>query len=339
MKKNLLYLFTVLCTLSFFTACSDDDEKDPVDNGWKEISATYQAETLVLNEVANKEGAIQTVKVDATSAEAASVALGNVIPGEAEVKLDAKLVKSADGSYSMTGENSNSDRVVSITGSVKEGVLTIKTAVKITSPFVGKWSLKITEDASIGNDPVADVILNIKTPDGSGDFISAMAKSMLGQIIAKKVKSVDVTFGEDGKLGIDFETIEANATAELVKTILPVLDLRYYVKTTDGNSQLYLAVNKALLNSLDGIINDKQALAALTELTKLLADGGGYYGIPLNSKIDNDYVQLYVSKDFIQQLLPVITPLIPAEMMQQLSVILPVIQNATELDFGLGFTK
>lgn len=27
MKKNLLYLFTVLCTLSFFTACSDDDDE------------------------------------------------------------------------------------------------------------------------------------------------------------------------------------------------------------------------------------------------------------------------------------------------------------------------
>lgn len=338
MKKNLLYLFTVLCTLSFFTACSDDDEKDPVDNGWKEISATYQAETLVLNEVTSKDGALQTVKVDATSADAASVALGNVIPGEAEVKLDAKLVKAADGSYSMTGENSNSDRVVSISGSVKEGKLAINTAVKITSPLVGTWNLKISEDAGVGM--AADVILNVKTPDGSGDLISGMGGPILGQLIAKKVKSVAVTYGEDGKLGIDFETIAADdANAQLAKTILTVLDLRYYVKTTDGNSQLYLAVDKSLLGLLKGIIKDEQTLAALTELTKLLADGGGYYGIPLNSKIENDYVQFYVSKDFIQQLLPVITPLIPAEMMQLLSGILPLIQTATVFDFGLGFTK
>ena len=29
MKKSFLYLFTVLCTLNMFTACSDDDSKDP----------------------------------------------------------------------------------------------------------------------------------------------------------------------------------------------------------------------------------------------------------------------------------------------------------------------
>lgn len=28
MKKNLLFVFTMLCALSFFTACSDDDNSD-----------------------------------------------------------------------------------------------------------------------------------------------------------------------------------------------------------------------------------------------------------------------------------------------------------------------
>lgn len=27
MKKNLLYLFALICSVSLFTACSDDDEK------------------------------------------------------------------------------------------------------------------------------------------------------------------------------------------------------------------------------------------------------------------------------------------------------------------------
>ena len=34
MKKNLFFVFTMLCALSFFTACSDDDENKTVD-GWK----------------------------------------------------------------------------------------------------------------------------------------------------------------------------------------------------------------------------------------------------------------------------------------------------------------
>ena len=44
MKKNLLYLFALICSVSLFTACSDDDEK--TDDSWKAVSATYSAETL-----------------------------------------------------------------------------------------------------------------------------------------------------------------------------------------------------------------------------------------------------------------------------------------------------
>lgn len=46
MKKNLLYLFALICSVSLFTACSDDDEK--TDDSWKAVSATYSAETLKL---------------------------------------------------------------------------------------------------------------------------------------------------------------------------------------------------------------------------------------------------------------------------------------------------
>ena len=37
MKKNLFFVFTMLCALSFFTACSDDDD-NKTDDGWKAIS-------------------------------------------------------------------------------------------------------------------------------------------------------------------------------------------------------------------------------------------------------------------------------------------------------------
>ena len=47
MKKSFLYLFTVLCTLNMFTACSDDDSKDP--NGL-EVNATYSGENLDLKD-------------------------------------------------------------------------------------------------------------------------------------------------------------------------------------------------------------------------------------------------------------------------------------------------
>ena len=40
MKKNLFFVFTMLCALSFFTACSDDDD-NKTDDGWKAICDLY----------------------------------------------------------------------------------------------------------------------------------------------------------------------------------------------------------------------------------------------------------------------------------------------------------
>ena len=88
MKKNLFFVFTMLCALSFFTACSDDDD-NKTDDGWKAISATYTAETLKLT-MGGTEVADQSVKVDASSAEQATITLANLIPGEAESRLKPK---------------------------------------------------------------------------------------------------------------------------------------------------------------------------------------------------------------------------------------------------------
>lgn len=334
MKKNFFYLFTVLCTLSFFTACSDDDD-EKVDDSWKAVSATYKAETLILNDVAGKAESTETVKVDATSAEAASVVLGNIVVGEPEVKVDAKLVKAADESYTLSGESSNSDRVVSVAGSVKDGILTIKTAVKITSPLVGVWKLKIAEDTNNSNALTADVIFNIETPDGSGAIIADVAKSIIGQLIAQKVESVTVTYGENGKLGIAFKSIGTDGSGDKIQAIISMLDLRYYVKTTDGKSQLYLAVNKSLLE-MGGAVMGEEMMAAVKGL---LVDAGNYYGLPLNMKVENNYAQFYLSKDLIGKLLPILTPLIPEDYKGMIEGMLPMIESATVLDFGLGFTK
>ena len=44
MKKNLFYLFALICSMSLFTACSDDD--DPT---WKKVpSQSISAENLSL---------------------------------------------------------------------------------------------------------------------------------------------------------------------------------------------------------------------------------------------------------------------------------------------------
>lgn len=48
MKKNLLYLFTVLCMLSFFTACSDDEDVNVLEG----VNTSFKGETLDLKYMA-----------------------------------------------------------------------------------------------------------------------------------------------------------------------------------------------------------------------------------------------------------------------------------------------
>ena len=89
MKKRLFSLFTMLCVLSFFTACSDLDK---VDDSWKTISNTYKTESLYLNGTAEDASSSKSVKVDASSLEAATVVLNNIVIGQPEVSINAQMV-------------------------------------------------------------------------------------------------------------------------------------------------------------------------------------------------------------------------------------------------------
>lgn len=90
MKKSLLFLFTVLCTLSIFTSCKDDE-----DTSWQNISADYESEKLALslNGIALSD---QKVKVEAIDPENAVITLTAPIDGVALVTIDAKLIKVND---------------------------------------------------------------------------------------------------------------------------------------------------------------------------------------------------------------------------------------------------
>lgn len=337
MKKNLLYLFAVICTASFFTACSDDDEK--VDESWKEIAGTYKTDSLNLNGETVKDETI-SVAIEALTAGTGSVELNNIVIGEAKVKLDVTLEKltnatSTNGyAYSLKGENSNDDRQVSVEGTVSDGILTIKTTYKVVSPVVGAWNLNIVEDPSIGNSLSADIVMNVEGAEGS-DMMVQFMKPIIGQLLAQKVESVTVNYGEDGKLGISFKTTAAGGNAESIMAIINMLDLRYYVQTTDGKSQLYLAINKAFLE-MGGQMMGEEMLAAIKSL---MVETGNYYALPLNMAIDGNSAQFYVSKDFLLKVLPIVTPLVPGDFAGYISMLEGMITGATTFDFGLGFSK
>lgn len=73
MKKNLLYLFALICSVSLFTACSDDD-----DNSWQELpKGEIKAENVDFQ--LNGTNTTGTVNFEATSLQSATVGFKNVV--------------------------------------------------------------------------------------------------------------------------------------------------------------------------------------------------------------------------------------------------------------------
>lgn len=100
MKKNLFLLFAFLCSITFFTACSDDDE----DAGWKKIPTEEikgDNATLQVNGETVSNG---SVKFEVKSGEQAVVTLNNVILAYPEVAVDVTMEEQADGTYNFSGE-------------------------------------------------------------------------------------------------------------------------------------------------------------------------------------------------------------------------------------------
>lgn len=132
MSKKLLYLLTLICSISLFTACSDDDnekKEEEVDNSWEQVVGDYSGEKLTFSygetTLTGKE-----VKFSATNGTNGSLLLKNVIPGENETTISDIAVTKGEFSGTATTTNAN----VEYTGSVKDEVMTLKLTVVMNDP-------------------------------------------------------------------------------------------------------------------------------------------------------------------------------------------------------------
>lgn len=305
MKKNLFFVFTMLCALSFFTACSDDDD-NKTDDGWKAISATYTAETLKLT-MGGTEVADQSVKVDASSAEQATITLANLIPGEAEVKIEAKMVKTGE-SYALEGSNTNDLRTVSAKGTVEAGVLTLDATLKITAPIAGTWKL-----AEIAKDESETFVSGVSGPVSM--VWEAAEGTMLGFLPVTSIPNIaegfgsialvqvlqSVTFQEDGQIVASI----SKAGVDLSKPVTPVWE------TSEPGYASYNVTDKQILVFLDitkimGSLKSKAAIDPLEQIMALLQNG-----IPVNYEIASDgkSARVYIDKALVSQIAPLLPTL------------------------------
>lgn len=301
MKKNLFFVFTMLCALSFFTACSDDDD-NKTDDGWKAISATYTAETLKLT-MGGTEVADQSVKVDASSAEQATITLANLIPGEAEVKIEAKMVKTGE-SYALEGSNTNDLRTVSAKGTVGAGVLTLDATLKITAPIAGTW--KLAEIAKDESETFVSGPVSMVWEAAEGTMLGFLPVTSIPNIaegfgsIALVQVLQSVTFQEDGQIVASI----SKAGVDLSKPVTPVWE------TSEPGYASYNVTDKQILVFLDitkimGSLKSKAAIDPLEQIMVL------QNGIPVNYEIASDgkSARVYIDKALVSQIAPLLPTL------------------------------
>lgn len=303
MKKNLFFVFTMLCALSFFTACSDDDD-NKTDDGWKAISATYTAETLKLT-MGGTEVADQSVKVDASSAEQATITLANLIPGEAEVKIEAKMVKTGE-SYALEGSNTNDLRTVSAKGTVGAGVLTLDATLKITAPIAGTW--KLAEIAKDESETFVSGPVSMVWEAAEGTMLGFLPVTSIPNIaegfgsIALVQVLQSVTFQEDGQIVASI----SKAGVDLSKPVTPVWETSEpgyasYNGRTDKQILVFLDITKIM-----GSLKSKAAIDPLEQIMALLQNG-----IPVNYEIASDgkSARVYIDKALVSQIAPLLPTL------------------------------
>lgn len=232
MKKNLFFLFALICSTSLFTACSDDDE----DMGWKEIPTEIPAENVKLDiNGSTPAGASASLKIE--SGETGILTLTNAVYGHASIPVNVVLAKIEEGSYDFTG-TANIDGTtkaaaatdlgltVNVKGNVtKAGKLTVNVTTAGWGTISGIYSgdsLKMTHNGAEDNNfPVKvtatsetkatlvfDKIINVVNDftvevtiakDGEGYKLSGTAEKEPGYnvnvagTIIKNVLTVDVT--------------------------------------------------------------------------------------------------------------------------------------------------
>lgn len=135
MKKKLLFLFALICSVSIFSSCGDDDK----DTTWTQIpDATKENTKLTINGGTLPDA---TASLDIQSAEAAVLKLTNAIYGHDDISVNVAMVKSNDSTYVFEG-TANLDGAISKATEVVDKGLTV--AAKGTVTLSGKLTVEVT---------------------------------------------------------------------------------------------------------------------------------------------------------------------------------------------------
>ena len=138
MKKNLLYLFALICFMGMFTACSDEDKPNWKKLPTQEISAGNLA--LTTNTLPQVGASVKLAMVDENNG---VLTLTKAIRGVNEIEIDVVVTEQTGGLFQYQGTAS-----VPTTKVVSELVSSIAVKVNGNITMDGKAKVEVTTETS-----------------------------------------------------------------------------------------------------------------------------------------------------------------------------------------------
>lgn len=322
MKKKLFYFFVLICSMSLFTACSNDDEEDttPVDYNNEQLEMTLSDAPL----------AGKTVTYGNSV-----VVLKNVIPGEPELSIPV------EGKTTFTGTSTNENRVVTVSGKVDNGVLKLGVELDVKAPIAGTFELMKKEMPLVLDYTTTAAKVSFlgeqKTPVEVSEFVTFIGAAVLPKMLGK------ITFHADGN-------ITASYSSDLNKPVFQESPKGYAFYNIVGK-QLYVSIN---LGTIMGT-STRESASPLESILAMLSSG-----LPLNYTLENvegkgyERLTILVDKTMMvpfMSILPVLAellpdgvgfpPLVSAEQIKTLlkTEIPAIVTGSTKFDLKLIVTK
>lgn len=356
MKKNLFYyLFAVICSVSLFTSCSDDDDEKVVcpvgETTFTDKSGlqlTYSSAPMLGKMVqfvpqGNKavltlSGApldLSGLQRDAMSAPSGLTTAG-VVPGELTTTLNVDLKIEGD-KVSFEGTDKKEGRVLTYKGEATPSGM--KLDVNVTMPTMGlagtSWNLASLDK----EEPTAPLHIVWKENHDEVEMegilklmisMIPVENSTIPQLLDGVLKKV--TFLPDGNIQAEYKD---NPTDEAFKT--SPLNLAMYSMDGDNKIRVYLNVNQIM-----AVAYQKSAHVNRRGFAGFEADYSSYVaeGVPVfYREKENGNVAFYLGYDVFQPLLAIAGELVKDEALKAALVEL-VKENAGPLGgFAAAFVK
>lgn len=347
MKKNLLFVFTMICALSFFTSCSDDDDnkkdepdvpvllKGTTDYSADKLSLKYGDSPLLGKVItfATEDGKTGTIKMQgvfdpsiilnlfpskANISMAESMAPG-VVPGEVTTMFNVNLTQ--DGNkYTFEGTDSSNGREMKYAGTVDSTAMTL--AVNVTMPkndLLGTWNLAPIipgEGASANKSQPMTMSWVSSTPisiDLAWIAPGAAAGSIMEMPVDNVVKLLSSLYASPALAGA-LESITYQTDGNIVASYKSAGQTAW--QTSPINlAQYYIKDNKMYVQlNIDNIMatvaaNKGTKASTKASLVEVITQFASLLseGVPVNYAIDGDAATISVDQTLLLPLLSLLT--------------------------------